>query len=79
MNADDILVRVRRLDHLLRGLEREIPYVEKGDDPVHVEYREYLTTLRKGLVGVENALTGEGGHVTAVRCGCYTPSGSRFQ
>jgi hypothetical protein len=56
MNADDILARVRGLDHLLRGLEREIPYVEKAGDPDHVEYGEYLTALRKGLVGVENAL-----------------------
>jgi hypothetical protein len=49
------LAAVRRLDHLLGGLELETSNVANGDNPIWFERREYLTASRRALPDLENA------------------------
>jgi len=56
MNAAYIAARVRRLDHLCRGIALEIVIVSKADDPLlYLERRAYLDALHLMVSGVEAA------------------------
>ena len=56
MTVADISARAQRLDQLSRGLALEIGIVSKADDPMlYVERREYLTSMRQALDGIEGA------------------------
>jgi hypothetical protein len=47
--------RLQPLDHLLRGIAREIRRVEKTDIFLYRERRDYFDALRRLWAGIENA------------------------
>ena len=56
MNLADLLARVRRLDHLSRGLAKEVSMWRKADDPLlYLERRTYMKGIQDALAGVEEA------------------------
>ena len=56
MTLQHIAARIRRLDSLFLGLNREVALIAKGDDPLlYLERQAYLRGLHCAASGLENA------------------------
>jgi hypothetical protein len=56
MTLQHIAARIRRLDSLFLGLNREVALIAKGDDPLlYLERQAYLRALWSTTPALENA------------------------
>jgi hypothetical protein len=56
MKWRDIEARIKRLEELTRGLDKEHRFIEKDQFPLHyVERTDYLAAIRKMIQGSEEA------------------------
>jgi hypothetical protein len=56
ISAAELEARLRRMEELSRGLEREAARWRAGDDPLlHAERAAYLAAIREASAGVEAA------------------------
>jgi hypothetical protein len=56
MTIRHVAARIRRLEQLTIGLNREMGIIGAGDDPLlYLERQDYLRALRAAVAGLESA------------------------